>query len=150
MISILKPGKDPVLLSSYRPISLLDTIGKLFEKILLARILHDVNVRGLMRDEPFGFRPKHSTSLQLASLIERITRNFGEKRLSGAVFLDVAKALDTVWPPLQTNTPKLPVLHSPYTLIVPPVSDVRSVLPDGHVISSRHAGWGGSGWIDLS
>jgi hypothetical protein len=35
--------------------------------------------------------------LQLAHLIERITRNFGEKRLTGAVFLDVAKAFDTVW-----------------------------------------------------
>jgi hypothetical protein len=45
VISILKPGKDPALPSSYRPISLLDTIDKLFEKILLARILHEVNVR---------------------------------------------------------------------------------------------------------
>jgi retron-type reverse transcriptase len=34
--------------------------------------------------------------LQLARLVERITRNFGEKRLTGAVFLDVAKAFDTV------------------------------------------------------
>jgi len=33
VISILKPGKDPAMPSSYRPISLLDTIGKLFEKI---------------------------------------------------------------------------------------------------------------------
>ena len=53
------------------------------------------------------------------------------------------------WPPLQANTPKLPVLHSPYNLNVPPASDVRSVLPDGHVISSRHAGWGGAGWNHL-
>jgi hypothetical protein len=49
-----------------------------------------------MRDEQFWFRPKHSTSLQLARLVERIARNFGEKRLTGAVFLDVAKAFDTV------------------------------------------------------
>jgi len=97
VISILKPGKDPALHSSYRPISLLDTIGKLFEKILLARILHEVCERGLMRDEQFGFRPRYSTSLQLASLVERITRNFGEKRLTGVVFLDAAKAFDTVW-----------------------------------------------------
>jgi hypothetical protein len=47
--------------------------------------------------EQFGFRPRHSTTLQLARLVERITRNFGEKRLTGAVFLDVAKAFDTIW-----------------------------------------------------
>jgi len=63
---------------------------------LLARILHEVNERGLMRDEQFGFMPRHSTSLQLACLVERITRNFGEKRLTGAVFLYVTKAFDTV------------------------------------------------------
>jgi hypothetical protein len=74
----------------------LDTIGKQFEKILLARILHEVSKCGLIRDEQFGFRPRHTTSLQLARLVERITRNFGEKRLTGAVFLAVAKAFDTV------------------------------------------------------
>jgi len=97
VISIFKLGKDPALPSSYRPISLLDTLGKLSEKIILARILHEVSERGLMQDDQFGFRPRHSTSLQLARLDERKTRNFGEKRLTGAVFLDVAKAFDTVW-----------------------------------------------------
>jgi len=48
VISILKPGKDQALPSSYRPISLLDTIGKFFEKILLVRILQVVNERGLL------------------------------------------------------------------------------------------------------
>jgi len=95
--SILKLGKDPTLPSSYRPISLLDAIGKLFAMILLARILHEVSERGLMRDKQFGFRPRHSTSLQQAHLVERITRNVGEKRLTGAVFLDMAKVFDTVW-----------------------------------------------------
>jgi hypothetical protein len=50
-----------------------------------------------MRDEQFGFRLRHSTFLQLARLVERIIRNFGEKRLTGAVFLDVAKVFDIVW-----------------------------------------------------
>jgi hypothetical protein len=47
VVSILKPGKDPTLPSSYRLITLLDTVGKLFEKILLARVLREVNERGL-------------------------------------------------------------------------------------------------------
>jgi hypothetical protein len=97
VISILEPGKDSSLPSSYRPIRLLDTIGKLFEKILLVGFLHEVNVCGVVRDEQFGFRRKHSNSLQLAPLVERINTIFGEKRLTGAVFLDVAKAFNTFW-----------------------------------------------------
>jgi hypothetical protein len=114
---ILKPGKDPALPSSYQPMSLWDSIGKLFEKILLARILHEVSERGcgLMRDEQFGFRPRHSTSLQLARLVERITRNFGEKRLTGAVFLDVAKAFHTVW--IDVLLYKLTLLNFPSYIV---------------------------------
>ena len=96
MISILKPGKDLALSSYYRPISLLDTISELFEGVLLARILNVVNERVLLRDEQFEFRPRHRTSLQLARLVERITRNFGEKRFACVGFLDVAKPFDTV------------------------------------------------------
>jgi hypothetical protein len=51
----------------------------------------------LLRDEQFGFRPCHSTTLQLARLVERVNRNFDERRLSDAVFLYVAEAFDTVW-----------------------------------------------------
>jgi hypothetical protein len=97
VISILKQGKDPTLTSSCRPISLLDTVGKIFEKILLTRVFREVNKRGLLRDEQLGFRPRYSTAPQLPSLVERVNRKFDERRLTGAVFLDVAKALDTVW-----------------------------------------------------
>jgi len=50
-----------------------------------------------MRDEQFWFRLRRSTSLQLARLVEILTRNLSGKRLTGAVFLHVAKAFDAVW-----------------------------------------------------
>jgi hypothetical protein len=49
-------------------IYLLDMIGKLFEKILLSRIVYEVTERELLHNEQFRFRPKHSTALQLARL----------------------------------------------------------------------------------
>jgi hypothetical protein len=111
VVPILKPGKDPTLPSSYRPVSLLDTVSKLFEKILLSRVVPEVNERGLLRDEQFWFRPKHSTTLQLARLVERVNRNLDERRLTGAVFLDAAKAFDTVW--VKRLLYKLTVLNFP-------------------------------------
>jgi hypothetical protein len=51
-------------------------MGKLFEKILLTRVLCEVSVRGLLRNEQFSFRLIHSTALQLNHLVERVSRNF--------------------------------------------------------------------------
>ena len=56
----------------------------------------EINSRGLLKDEQFGFEPGLSTNRQLARLVERVKRNFDEKQLNGAVFLDVAKAFDSV------------------------------------------------------
>jgi hypothetical protein len=115
VVSILKSGKDPTLPSSYRPISLLDTVGKLFEKILLARVVREVSQRGFLRDKQFGYRPRHSTTLQPARLVERVNRNFDERRLTGAVFLDVAKTSDIVW--VKGLLYKLTVLNFPSYLV---------------------------------
>ena len=86
VIFILKTGKDPALPSSYRPLSLLDTIGNVFEKILLSRILGEVSMRGLLRDEQFDFRPRHSTSLHLARSLKEypgtLARSGSQTRLS--------------------------------------------------------------------
>ena len=130
MISILKPSKYPTLPSSYGPISLLDSVGKLFEKIFLARILREVNDRVLIRDEQFEFRPKHSMTLQLARLVERVMRNFGEKRLTDEVFLDVAKAFDSVW--IESPLYKLILLEFPSYL----VKTISSYLTSRSIVAS--------------
>jgi len=75
-------------------VSLSDTIRVLVKNILLAGIISDG--RGLLRDKQFGFRPKHSKSLLLACLVQSVTRNCGEKRLTLTVLLDRAKNFDTV------------------------------------------------------
>jgi hypothetical protein len=123
VISFLKPGKDPALPSPYRPISLLETIRKVFEKILLCRILSEVSERGLLSDEQFGFRPKHSISLQLAPLL---------KKYPGALSRSGSQALfSLMWPrhltpygstALSTSSwPQIPLLpgenHSTYLRI---------------------------------
>jgi hypothetical protein len=113
VITTLKPGKNPAQPTSYRPFSLLYTIGKVFESILLTRILHEVGECRLRWDEQIGFRARHSTTLQLVT--ERITRNLGKKRLTGAVFLDVSKAFDAV--SINCLLYKLMILNFPLYLV---------------------------------
>ena len=62
-----------------------------------------------------GSDPRHNTYLQLTRLVERITRNFGEKRLTRAVFLDVAKNFDTVW--IDGLLYKLTILNFPSYIV---------------------------------
>ncbi|GBP15404.1 Probable RNA-directed DNA polymerase from transposon BS [Eumeta japonica] len=57
VIGIHKPGKPRDLPASYRPISLLSGLGKLFEKILKTRLSDHLLGKGLIIDEQFGFRP---------------------------------------------------------------------------------------------
>jgi hypothetical protein len=104
---------DSTLPYPYGPVNLFDTVGKFFENILLAMFTREIHEHGLRRDELFGFRPRQSTTLQLARLVQIVNRNFDERRLTGAVFPDVAKALRTVFgqvPLLQANRPKHPIL----------------------------------------
>ncbi|GBP46756.1 RNA-directed DNA polymerase from mobile element jockey [Eumeta japonica] len=97
VIGIPKPGKPRDLPASYRPISLLSVLGKLFEKTLKTRLSDHLIGKGLIINEQFGFRLNHSCPQQALRLIEYISDGFTVKRKTVAVFFDVAKALDRVW-----------------------------------------------------
>lgn len=64
---ILKPGKNTNEVSSYGPISLLPIMSKLFEKILLNRLL-PVNDKAIP-DQQFGFHQNHSAIQQIHQLV---------------------------------------------------------------------------------
>ncbi|GBP19986.1 Probable RNA-directed DNA polymerase from transposon BS [Eumeta japonica] len=97
VIGIHKPGKPRDLPASYRPISLLSGLGKLFEKILKTRLSDHLLGKGLIIDEQFGFRPAHSCPQQVLRLVEYVSEGFETERSTVAVFFDVAKAFDRVW-----------------------------------------------------
>lgn len=65
MIVILKPDKPPDKPSSYRPISLLSIIVKIFEKIVLDHLQIYIVKYNLIPSFQFGFRHKHSTIEQV-------------------------------------------------------------------------------------
>lgn len=92
-----KPNKPKHLPSSYRPISLLPTLSKLFEKVIHHRICKFTFQNKIIPDFQFGFRPKHSTTHQLQRVTESIIKGFEEKQYTATVFLDIAQAFDTVW-----------------------------------------------------
>jgi hypothetical protein len=64
VITILKPGKDPTTVQSFRPTSLLPTVSKLLEKLLHKRLQEDLDPTEWMPNHQFIFRRAHATVQQ--------------------------------------------------------------------------------------
>ena len=94
---IAKPGKDKSLTSSYRPITLLPIIGKLFEKTILARMLDHEDEKQILKSQQFGFRTKHSTTQQVLRITETVSLRFNYDKSTAMTLLDIEKAFDAVW-----------------------------------------------------
>ncbi len=97
IIMLPKPGKQLDIPKSYRPISLLTTISKLFEKIYYRRLLEITNEMKIIPDHQFGFRGKHAAIEQIHRVTNTIRTAFENKEYCPAVFLDVSEAFDRVW-----------------------------------------------------
>ncbi|KAL4112785.1 hypothetical protein QTP88_016514 [Uroleucon formosanum] len=97
VILIKKPGKDKSNPDSYRPISLLTSLSKIFEKVIHTRLQNYLDSADVIPKFQFGFRSNHSTVQQLFRITEHISNSFEKHCHTGAVFIDVSKAFDKVW-----------------------------------------------------
>ena len=82
--------------SNYRPISLLSTFSKIFEKLMQTRLQKFLETCDVLFCMQFGFRSGHSTEHALISLTESIKTTLDNKRLGCGIFIDLQKAFDTV------------------------------------------------------
>jgi hypothetical protein len=74
IILILKPGKPPNELTSYRPISLLPIVSEVFEKIVLKILPPMVEYNRLIPNHQFGFKQRHSKIEQTHRIARRIMK----------------------------------------------------------------------------
>ncbi|XP_025261901.1 uncharacterized protein LOC112637121 [Camponotus floridanus] len=97
LVLLQKEGRSPESPSAYRPICLLDEAGKLFERVLVARLQRHLSLVGPdLADCQYGFREGRST----VDAIQRV-RAFSDKAVSRggvamAVSLDIANAFNTL------------------------------------------------------
>lgn len=97
VIMLQKPRQPSNFPQSYRPISLLSTLGKTAEGIILTRLKAEVEEKNVLPAEQFGFRERHATVHQALRIVEQVSEGFNRRESTGAVFLDVSKAFDRVW-----------------------------------------------------
>lgn len=99
VIPIYKNG-DRDCVNNYRPISILSTLSKLAEKLINKRLINYLETKSLLSKSQFGFRAGISTNDAVHELIDHIVNKLDHKKKVIAIFLDLAKAFDTVSVPL--------------------------------------------------
>ena len=83
-----------VILKNYRPISLTSIISKLFEKFIRDELF--LECKHLLHDTQHGFLPSKSCTTQLVSFSHDISVGLNSNNLIDVIYLDFAKAFDTV------------------------------------------------------
>ena len=95
VIPLFKKG-DSSLLINYRPISLLPTISKIFERVIHDQMYEYFNKFNLLAEQPYRFRKQHSTEYAAVKLIDHVSREMEADKIPANVYIDLSKAFDTL------------------------------------------------------
>jgi len=95
VLPIHKSGNNNVI-SNFRPISILPYFSKFFERIMYDRLSSYISHTNLLYPLQHGFQPGHSTAMSLLDIQDKISKAMDNNEFSIGIFLDLAKAFDTV------------------------------------------------------
>ena len=80
----------------YRPISLLSSVSKVFERVAFNQLYDYFSSNGLLYKSQYGFRKLHSIELTAREFTDRISQEMDAKKIPFSIFLDLSKAFDTL------------------------------------------------------
>ena len=93
---IFKSG-DSAITSNYRPVSLLNTLAKVFERIIFKHVFNHLNDTNFFTPSQSGFLPGDSTVNQVVYLYDKICKALDEGLEIRVIFFDISKAFDKIW-----------------------------------------------------
>jgi hypothetical protein len=95
VIPIFKKG-DRRSASNYRPVSLTSSFSRLFELVLLDKMMAHVQEHELISPLQFGFLPRRSSCTQLLSCLYDWLRSYCRSESMSVLYTDITKAFDSV------------------------------------------------------
>jgi retron-type reverse transcriptase len=99
VVVLRKPGKtiaQQQTAGAYRPISLLNAMGKVIEKVMSTRIAAAAELQGLLPETQMGNRPERSTDLAIKLVVDATHTAWRHGAVASLLQLDIKGAFDTV------------------------------------------------------
>ena len=88
-------GESSVL-TNYRPISIVPTISKIFERVIYNQLYEYFNTKNLLVKEQYGFCTNHSTEYAAIKLVDHLSKEMNTGNIPCALYIDLSKAFDTL------------------------------------------------------
>jgi hypothetical protein len=123
-ISPVPKVDNPSDLNDYRPISILPTLSKIFEKIIAKQIIYHLESSNLFPSTLSGCREGHSTTTALLHIKDACYKALKSSELTILTLIDFSKAFDTV------NHHKLLKILSQFNFSNPAIGLLQSYLSD--------------------
>jgi len=95
LVLMSKPGKQTDDPSAYRPLCMLDTVGKLFEKLLARRLTKHIDDTGALEEAQYGFRQRKSTVTAIKKLQDIVKETNQRGDVVGMLAIDVKNAFNS-------------------------------------------------------
>ena len=97
---IRKPNKETYdEPKSFRPISVPNSLGKVFENMILYRLRWLSNKLKWISENQHGFTEGRSTETATHTLVNYVEYGFSTRSYTGALFIDITSAFDRAWGP---------------------------------------------------
>ena len=91
-----KHNLDADLLKNYRPISNIEFLSKIIEKVVLVRLNEHMDQNNLHTPEQFGYKKGHSTEHVVLEIVDEVLVGFDKRTATLVILLELSVAFDTV------------------------------------------------------
>ena len=92
VLPLFKSGES-MLFNNYRPVSLLCTLSKVFEKIMYSRLLNFLDYHKILIGNQFGFRKLHSSYMALMLMMDQVTKALDSGECVIGIFFRLLKGV---------------------------------------------------------
>ena len=92
----LYKGEDPTDMGNYRPISILPTFSKIFEKVIYIQVYNYIEIHNILHKQQYGFRNKKSTTHAIVNHLSFLYKHLELNHSVVSIYLDFRKAFDCV------------------------------------------------------